>query len=172
MKEPLVSVVIPAYNCAGTIGRAIASVLAQDVPLEIIVVDDCSADGLDAVLEACGRPEILYLRNAVNLGAAGSRNAGVTRARGEYVAFLDADDYWRPGKLRKQLAAMEETGAALCCTARELMDPQGVSLGKVIPVKARITYRELLKHNSISCSSVLLKTRIAREFPMDHEDSH
>lgn len=173
MNEPLVSVVIPAYNCAGTLGRAIDSVLAQDVPVEIIIVDDCSADNLGAVLEAYSqRPDILYLRNSQNLGAAGSRNLGVAKAGGDYVAFLDADDYWRPGKLKKQLQAMEQTGAVLCATARELMDTRGRSLGKVIPVKEHLTYRELLKHNSISCSSVLMKTSVAREFPMDHEDSH
>ena len=173
MNEPLVSVVIPAYNCAGTIGRAVDSVLEQGVSVEIIVVDDHSDDALMAALEPyLHNPAVIYLRNPENLGASGSRNLGVARTRGAYVAFLDADDYWRPGKLNKQLQAMEETGAVLCCTARELMDPQGQLLGKVIPVKERITYRELLKHNSISCSSVLLKASVAREFPMEHEDSH
>lgn len=173
MNEPLVSVVIPAYNCAEIIGRAIDSALAQEVALEIIVVDDHSDDALKAALEPyLQNPAVIYLRNPEKLGASGSRNLGVSRARGTYVAFLDADDYWRPGKLKKQLQAMKATGAVLCCTARELMDPRGVSLGKVIPVKEHITYRELLKHNSISCSSVLIKTPVAREFPMDHEDSH
>ena len=138
MNEPLVSVVIPAYNCAGTIGRAVDSVLEQDVPVEIIVVDDHSDDALKAALEPyLHNPAVIYLRNPENLGASGSRNLGVARARGEYVAFLDADDYWRPGKLNKQLRAMEETGAVLCCTARELMDPQGHLLEKVIPVKEK-----------------------------------
>lgn len=173
MKKPLVSVVIPAYNCAGTIGKAIDSALNQDVEVEIIVVDDCSADGLEAALEPyLQNPAVLYLRNQENLGAAGSRNLGVARASGDYVAFLDADDSWRPGKLAKQLLAMEQSGAVLCATARELMDAAGRLSGKVIPVKERITYRELLKHNSISCSSVLMKAEVAREFPMHHEDSH
>ena len=145
MNEPLVSVVIPAYNCAEIIGRAIDSALAQEVALEIIVVDDHSDDALKAALEPyLQNPAVIYLRNPEKLGASGSRNLGVSRARGTYVAFLDADDYWRPGKLKKQLQAMEATGAVLCCTARELMDPRGVSLGKVIPVKEHITYRELL----------------------------
>lgn len=173
MNEPLVSVVIPAYNCAGTIGRAIESALNQQVAVEVIIVDDCSADDLQgAIREYLRKPELTYIRNGQNLGAAGSRNLGVARARGHYVAFLDADDHWRPGKLKKQLEAMERTGAVLCATARELMDARGHLSGKVIPVKEHITYRELLKHNSISCSSVLVKTEVAREFPMHHEDSH
>lgn len=173
MKKPLVSVVIPAYNCAGTIGKAIDSALEQGVEAEIIVVDDHSDDILEAALERYIRDlGVIYLRDPKKLGASGSRNLGVARAKGEYVAFLDADDIWRPGKLVKQLAAMERTGAVLCATARELQDATGRLSGKVIPIKERITYRELLKHNSISCSSVLMKTEVAREFPMHHEDSH
>ena len=173
MNDPLVSVIIPAYNSAGTIGKAIDSALAQETDVEIIVIDDCSTDGLDAVLAGYRqRPEVVCLKNEENLGAAGSRNLGVSRARGEYIAFLDADDYWRPGKLQKQLAAMARTGAVLCATARELMSPDGQLSGWVIGVKETITYRELLKHNSISCSSVLLRTEVARQFPMAHEDSH
>lgn len=173
MKKPLVSVVIPAYNCAGSIGMAIDSALDQGIDVEIIVVDDHSDDVLEAALEGyLQNPAVIYLRNPENLGASGSRNLGVARAKGRYVAFLDADDIWRPGKLKKQLEAMERTGAVLCATARELQDATGRLSGKVIPIKERITYRELLKHNSISCSSVLMKAEVAREFPMHHEDSH
>lgn len=173
MKKPLVSVVIPAYNCAGSIGMAIDSALDQGIDVEIIVVDDHSDDVLEAALERyLQNPAVIYLRNPENLGASGSRNLGVARAKGRYVAFLDADDIWRPGKLKKQLEAMERTGAVLCATARELQDATGRLSGKVIPIKERITYRELLKHNSISCSSVLMKAEVAREFPMHHEDSH
>ena len=109
MNEPLVSVVIPAYNCAEIIGRAIDSALAQEVALEIIVVDDHSDDALKAALEPyLQNPAVIYLRNPEKLGASGSRNLGVSRARGTYVAFLDADDYWRPGKLKKQLQKLQQ----------------------------------------------------------------
>ena len=60
----------------------------------------------------------------------------------------------------------------LCSTGRELMRADGNSTGRTIPVKEKITYRELLKHNSINCSSVMLRTDVAREFPMEHDDSH
>lgn len=173
MKEPLISVIIPAFRCAGTIEQAIDSVLAQNVPLELIVINDCSPDDLDRVIAPyLTDPAVHYVKNAENLGAAQSRNRGVAMARGDYVAFLDADDCWSEGKLRKQLHAIRESGAVLCSTARELMTPEGILTGRVIPVKERITYRELLKHNSINCSSVLIRTEVAREFPMHHEDSH
>lgn len=173
MKESVISVVIPAYNCAGTLGDAIDSALYQDVPVEVIVIDDCSGESLTEVMNAYrDRPEVRYYRNEQNLGASGSRNRGVSLANGEYIAFLDSDDYWRPGKLRKQLAAMEQTGAVLCATARELMDPRRGLPGRVLPVRTTITYRDLLRHNSISCSSVLLRREVALEFPMGHEDAH
>ena len=173
MKNPLVSVIIPAYNCAATIAAAIDSVLNQDVPVEIIVINDGSTDDLDAVMNRYRDvPEVIYVHNECNMGAARTRNTGVSLAKGEYVAFLDGDDYWAPGKLQKQLEAMEKTGAVLCATARELMTPDGKLTGRVIPVKEKISYRELLKHNCINCSSVLIRTAVAREFPMDHDDSH
>lgn len=173
MAEPMVSVIIPGYNCASYISQAIDSARMQNVPMEIIVLNDCSPDNLDQVMERYQNvPEVVYVKNPGNLGAAQTRNRGVEMARGKYVAFLDADDYWAPGKLEKQLAAIESGNAVMCATARELITPEGKCTGRIIPIKEELTYRELLKHNSISCSSVLMKTDVAREFPMHHEDSH
>lgn len=173
MSRPLVSVIMPAYNCIATVGAAIDSALAQEVPLEVIVVDDCSPQDLTEVLAPYREdPRVKILRNETNLGAAGSRNAGVAAATGEYIAFLDADDIWAPEKLQKQLALIREKDSVLCATARELMTPEGELTGRVIPVKETITYKELLKHNSINCSSVLMKAEVAKAFPMEHEDSH
>ena len=173
MDKPLVSVIMPAYRCAGMIAASIDSALNQQVPVEILVVNDCSPDNLDEVMARYQNvAEVRYIKNEHNMGAAQSRNRGVQLARGEYVAFLDSDDQWLPGKLLKQLAAMKKSGAVLCATGRELLSPEGESLGRTIPVPEKITYRELLKHNCINCSSVLMKTEVAREFPMHHEDSH
>ena len=170
---PLVSVIMPAYRCAGTIRAAIDSALCQDVDLEVIVINDRSPDNLEEVLAGYRQDErVVIVTNEENMGAARSRNRGVSLARGKYVAFLDSDDLWTPGKLVSQLAALEESGRVLCCTARELMTPAGELTGRVLPVAETITYRDLLKHNSIACSSVVLRADVAREFPMEHEDSH
>ncbi len=169
----LVSVVMPSYNCAATIEQAIDSALIQDVPLEILVLNDRSPDDLDTVMEKYRTvPQVRYLKNDRNLGVAATRNRGVKLARGEYVAFLDADDWWEKDKLKKQLAVIKKEGVVLCSTARELVTPEGRQTGRVIAVRERITYRSLLLHNCINCSSVLLRTEVAREFPMLHEDSH
>lgn len=173
MKEPLVSVVMPAYNSGPYIRQAVDSVYSQQVSLELIVVDDCSGDDTARQLECYReRADFRYIRNDTNQGAAASRNRGVSLAKGKYVAFLDSDDWWGEGKLKEQLQAMEESRAVLCSTGRELMGRDGRSTGKYIGVKPRVTYRELLKHNSINCSSVLLPTEIAREFPMCYDQSH
>lgn len=76
------------------------------------------------------------------------------------------------GKLAAQLAALEMTGDVICSTGRDLMNPDGTFTGKYIPVKFRLDYHELLKHNSINCSSVLILREVALEFPMEHDDSH
>lgn len=171
--EILVSVVMPAYNCAASIGDSIESVLCQDVPLELIVVNDRSPDDLDAAMEKYLSDErVVYVTNQVNMGAAMSRNRAMEMARGKYIAFLDSDDIWLPGKLKKQVELLEQSGNVLCCTARALMTPEGVDDGRILPVAEVISYKDLLRHNSIACSSVLIRTEAAREFPMGHEDSH
>ena len=171
--KDFVSVVIPAYNCTAYIALAIDSALAQQVPLEVIVVDDCSTDDLPGLITRYREDSrVRYVRNEKNLGVAKTRNRGVSLARGEYVAFLDADDYWAQGKLRLQLERIREKYAVICSTAREMMTPEGRLTGFVLPVKDDLTYRDMLRQNYIGCSSVLIKTSVAREFPMHHDDAH
>jgi glycosyltransferase involved in cell wall biosynthesis len=105
MPEPIVSVVIPAWNVERYIGEAIDSVLAQQHrPLEVIVVDDDSSDGTSAVLEGYADPvRYAYQEHA---GASAARNRGARLARGDLLAFLDGDDLWEPEKLSLQLRAL------------------------------------------------------------------
>lgn len=100
-----VSVVIPAYNAARTLGRALDSVLNQTLPpYEIIVVDDGSRDATRQVIEAyAGRVRYVFQENA---GASAARNNGCALATGEFLAFLDSDDVWHPAKLERQVAAL------------------------------------------------------------------
>lgn len=107
-KEPLVSVIIPAYNRKHTLKRCIDSVLQQTYRnFEIIIVDDCSTDGtmefVEAEYGAVTQINIVYVRNDCNLGASVSRNVGVSYANGEYIAFHDSDDEWYCDKLEKQM---------------------------------------------------------------------
>lgn len=106
---PLVSVIIPAFNAARFLAEAIDSVLAQDYPaLDIIVVDDGSTDATRAIIDGYG--ERVRAISQPNGGCGAARNAGLRAARGQYVAFLDADDVWWPHKIRHQIDALKESG--------------------------------------------------------------
>lgn len=173
MEKVVVSVIIPSFNGEKFIEKAINSVLIQQVPLELIIIDDASCDHTRAIIEKyLSDSRVRYFRNDFNMGVAESRNRGVSLSRGEYIAFLDSDDWWDDSKLKKQLSLIEREGKVICSTARELVDIEGNSIGKIIPVKPEISYKMLLNHNSINCSSVLIKKRVAEEFPMKHEDVH
>ena len=111
-RTPLVSVVIPAYNAAAFLEEALASVVAQDCgPIEMIVVDDGSSDRTSEVARSFEPPVTLIAQAHAGPGAA--RNTGVAAARGEFLAFLDADDLWTPSSLARRLSALEQRGVDL-----------------------------------------------------------
>lgn len=169
----MISVVIPVFNGEATIARALDSALAQKTELEVIVVNDCSTDGTAEILKkyaADGR--VRLLDNPSNLGVAESRNRGVDAALGEYVAFLDADDWWEEGKLAEQEELLAATGGVISSTARKLCCEKTGRDGQIIHVPPKVSYRSLLGHNSIACSSVVVRTEVAREFPMAHSEIH
>jgi glycosyltransferase involved in cell wall biosynthesis len=106
-ETPLISVVIPAYNCAPYLARAIDSVLNQTYQnIECIVVDDGSTDETPQILDAFAS-RVSRIRQE-NAGASAARNTGINAAHGTYIAFLDADDYWLPTKLSAQVQALIE----------------------------------------------------------------
>jgi len=111
-KNPTVSVIIPTYNRAHLVGRAIRSVLNQTYQdFELIVVDDASTDNTEEVIRSFDDNRIRYIRHDENKGAAAARNTGIRAARGWYIAFQDSDDEWMPTKLEKQIKALENAPA-------------------------------------------------------------
>lgn len=111
-REPLVSAVIPAFNAELWVSEAVRSVLDQTYrPLEVIVVDDGSADGTGDVVRAFGGA-VRYIRQA-NGGVSRARNHGAAEARGEFIAFLDADDSWLPRKLEVQVGRIVDLPRAV-----------------------------------------------------------
>jgi len=114
---PLVSVVIPAYNCAATLPEALDSVARQTFrDLEVIVVDDASTDGTPdlGVKLTDRRPPCRYVKFPCNMGPAAARNRGIFEARATWVAFLDADDAWLPDRLEYQFSVAAQHPEAAC----------------------------------------------------------
>lgn len=173
MTDKKVSVVIPSYNSGRTIRQAVESALEQSVQVEVIIVDDGSQDDTESVLDAYrDDSRVRIIRNECNMGVAASRNRGVKEAACPYVAFLDSDDVWLPGKLEKQLELMNRTQSVLCSTARELISETGERTGRVIQVPERVTYRQLLRGNVINCSSVLVDRQAILKYPMGNDNIH
>ncbi|MDH3242539.1 MAG: glycosyltransferase [Alphaproteobacteria bacterium] len=162
--EPsLVSVVIPTFNRADAVTRSIASADAQTYPnLEIIVVDDDSADDTVARIEAMGTTRLLrVIRLAENRGGSAARNAGIAAANGEFVAFLDSDDAWEPAKITRQVAALEAAGPeyGACYTAARFFDASG-RLTRVRPATRDGSIRlDLLGLNLVGTTSTVLVAR-------------
>ena len=127
-----VSAIIPVFNRAATVGAALRSILDQpSVPLEVVVVDDGSADDLAGALAPFAGAPLRVIRHPANAGAAAARNTGIAAASGEWIALLDSDDVWLPGKLERQLAFLESRGLAAGCTAYTLR--RGQSLDQRVP---------------------------------------
>jgi hypothetical protein len=121
MSGSLVSVIIPTFNRAATIARAVESVLQQTYrPLDLIVVDDGSTDGTAAILRAYG-DSVTYVYQD-NAGPSAARNRGFRQANGDFIAFLDSDDVWLATKLERQVNLLERAGDAVpCCLCDTLM---------------------------------------------------
>jgi glycosyltransferase involved in cell wall biosynthesis len=146
-EAPTISVVIPAYNAAPYVSRAIESALAQTYPpLEVIVVDDGSSDDTAEVVAAY-EPRVRLLRQD-NGGPAAARNHGVRESVGEWIALLDADDSWLPKKLERQLRFVDDPKVAVVHCFRE---------GRPSSETSFISFDQLWRYNCISNSSVIVR---------------
>lgn len=165
--EPAVSVVIPAWNAAWCVGRAIDSVLAQDfADREIVVVNDGSTDDTAGVLAGYG--DVIRVVTQANGGMSSARNAGIRAARGRYLAFLDADDRWLPGKLGRQMALMaQRPELAFCAATARFEDPEGKPAGMwACSGKADAGVADIFAHHATvagGASSVLARRELVQQ---------
>jgi len=154
MAAPAFSVIIPVHDAAETLAQTLASLQAQTcTDWEAWLIDDASRDGSMALAKdhaaRDARLNILCLPQTAARGAGATRNLGIERARGEFVAFLDADDLWLPHKLETQAQAFAQ-GADLVFSSYERIDMAGHVLGHV-RAAPRVTYRDALSGNPIGC---------------------
>ena len=177
--EIRVSVVVPCFNAAAFLGRTIESVLAQTfTDFEIIVVDDRSTDGSTAIVERyAGADRRVVLRQmARNAGApAAPRNAGVSAARGEWIAFLDADDVWHPRKLELQMRALDKFGAPMCSTQMVDFRDERKIVFAAAPERLRVEritlLKQLLKYRTPT-SSIVVRRALMLLYPFNEDLSY
>lgn len=175
MKEDLVSIITPAYNCEKYISQTIESVLAQTYQnWEMIITNDCSTDMTERIvreyIEKDNRIKLINLEK--NSGVAAARNTSMNMSTGRYIAFLDSDDYWLPEKLECQVNFMRHKKCGFSFTGyRNVCN--GVIESKAITPPQTVTYKSALKGNPIGCLTVLLDKKIVGDVYMDnirHED--
>lgn len=172
-KEPLVSVIIPAYNAEKIVGFTLDSVINQTYKnLEIIIVNDCSKDKTLDVLNAYAKKDkrIKVMSNEKNSGVAETRNNALRVATGDYIAFVDADDVWNLEKIEKQLGFMLENDYKLTYTSVQFIDNDGNLTGQKFIVPEEVTFNKLLKQNVITLSSAMISKEVLgdRIFHDDH----
>ena len=165
-----VSVIIPAYNSASTIIRALQSVAAQTLaPLEIIVVDDASSDttrDLVATFTSSSPIPVRVLNQSINGGPSAARNAGWGKATGDYIAFLDADDQWHPRKIELQYQVMQsQPEVAMSCHGHHFSSSTTWADISAADTKANpVFFHKFLIRNRCATPTVMLKRSIAERF--------
>lgn len=163
----MISVVIPSYNREKTIERAVRSVLNQTwSDLEVIVVDDCSADKTLEVLASIDDPRLRVYKLEENSGACVARNRGIDEAKGDYIAFQDSDDSWRPDKLAVQIACLEKYEADVVFGQMAIYQGEKCRIMPDLP-EGCIDYDTLLKRSVVSTQTILAKKGIFEKIRFD-----
>ncbi len=178
--SPLVSIVIPLFNAKDYIAKTIESVILQSYEnWELIVVDDCSTDGSYLVVEEFSKLDsrVKLIRMEKNFGGpAKPRNIGVENSKGEYIAFLDADDIWEESKLEVQIELMQEEGYNFTSTNilnvdenLEDIDSRYFISNFLRKISKKRGVCDLIKNSFIATSSVVVKRDIIEKFSEDRD---
>ena len=175
MDSITVSVIMAAYNSEKTIEYAISSIMKQSYSnWELIVINDCSTDNTPFILSSLRNLDsrIVVINNEINKGVSFSRFEGVKVSRGEWIAILDSDDAWANDKLEKQVEFAIANDADLVYSGSAFMNNCGNSIDWVMHVPEKITYKQLLKQNLISNSSVLVRKAKYIQYYVFGDDLH
>lgn len=167
--QRLVSIITPTYNSERFIEHTIASVQAQEyTEYEHIVIDDCSNDKTIELIEgkASQDDRIILIKQSENLGAGAARNAGIKIAKGRYLAFLDADDYWHPKKLLLQLQLMREKKIPMVYSQYYIVKGEiNVPRYKINSPKTT-TYKKMLRNDYMGFLTVVYDTSVVGKMYM------
>ena len=156
-----ISVIIPYYKKIDFIDKTLKSVYSQNYKnFEIIIIyDDPSKIDLKILKKKIKRKNVKLLINEKNMGAGQSRNKGALKAKGRYLAFLDADDIWEKNKLKTQLNFMKKNNYKFSFTTYSILNYQNKVIGE-IKAKKELTYNDLIKSCDIGLSTVILEKKI------------
>lgn len=157
IKQELVSIIMPSYNTGEFIAKSIISVQKQTYTnWELIIVDDCSSDNTDDVVQPfLTDKRIKYYKNEKNSGAALSRNKALREAKGKWIAFLDSDDLWMPNKLEKQVNYMEKNGYHFSYTNYSEIDTEDRRNGITVTGPKKITKNGFFNYCWPGCLTVM-----------------
>ncbi len=151
-EQPLVSIITPCYNSQKFIAETIKSVQNQTYTnWEMIIVDDCSTDKTEQIIQNFVQSDsrIHYNQLKCNSGTGIARNEAVKRAKGDYIAFLDSDDLWKPEKLSKQIKFMQEKDLPFTFSFYDCIDEEGISLNRRVEAPLVLSYYQLFFCNYI-----------------------
>lgn len=171
-----VSIIMPAYNSERYMTEAIDSVISQSYKdWDLTVIDDGSSDRTFETASEFAQEDnrITVQRNSVNRGVVYSRNRGIQAARGPWIAFLDSDDVWKQERLTDQFELVrEQNGASFVFTGTAYVNEIGEMSAYALRPPDRISFEDLLLHNPITCSSVLIKKELLKNDVAIHDGMH
>jgi len=152
METAFVSIITPSFNAAKFIGQTIQSVQNQTHQnWEMIIVDDCSTDTTAAISKQFAKKDdrIRFFQLEKNSGAGIARETALVKANGNYIAFLDADDLWKPQKLERQLRFLKDTKSHFTFSFYDCIDEDGNTLSKRVEAPKILSYRQLFFCNYV-----------------------
>ena len=161
-----VSIITPSWNSEKYIKKTIESVQNQTYSnWEMIIVDDCSSDNTVKIVQEISKedPRVRILKQSTNGGAAKARNRSLKESSGRYVAYLDADDIWKPSKLEKQVQFMQERKCGFSCTSYEVIDDSGKPLNKEVHMLPKVDYIGFLTNNLLQTVGIMVDTKIVNK---------
>lgn len=161
--QDTVSIITPSWNSEKYIVDTIRSVQNQTYAnWEMIIVDDCSSDHTVDIVEAIAETDsrVKIFRQSVNGGAAKARNRSLNESTGRFIAYLDADDIWKPYKLEKQVAFMQQKKCGFSCASYEVIDDNGNALNKQVHMLPEVDYVGFLTNNLLQTVGIMIDTEI------------
>ena len=166
MRNPKINIIIPTYNRADLLPRAIDSVLKQSYRnWEAVIIDDGSTDETEKVVKRYTDTRIHYIKHKLNPGIPAARNTGIKKSKGKYIALLDSDDEWLPQKLACQIKAFknESYNCGVVYTGGYLVKNNKDKLTKSVIVSPNNFYEKILFKNIVGSSTVLVKRENLRK---------